>query len=57
MSDDDKHIVEETNGWYFWDEIGMGRYGPYIDKEEARNMLHRYCKVLNYHIYFLKLAD
>jgi len=44
MNDNDKHIVEETDGWYFWDEVGMGKYGPYIDKEETRNMLHRYCK-------------
>ena len=44
MSDDDKHIVEEIDGWYFWDEIGQEKYGPYKDIEEARNMLDKYCK-------------
>ena len=44
MNDNDKHIVKEKDGWYFWDEVGMGKYGPYIDKEETINMLHKYCK-------------
>jgi len=44
VNDNDRHIVEEKDGWYFWDEVGMEKYGPYIDKEETRNMLHRYCK-------------
>ena len=44
MSDDDRHIVKKKDGWYFWDEIGLHRYGPYIDKEEAKIMLQRYCK-------------
>ena len=43
MSDNDKHIVEESDGWYFWDEIGQEKYGPYKDKEEARVMLEEYC--------------
>ena len=43
MNDNDKHIVEETDGWYFWDEVGQEKYGPYKDKEEARNMLDKYC--------------
>ena len=44
MSDNDRHIVKENDGWWFWDEIGLHKYGPYIDKEEARIMLHRYCE-------------
>ena len=53
MNDNDKHIVKEKDGWYFWDEVGMGKYGPYIDKEETRNMLHRYCKeVLEHDLYW-----
>ena len=40
---DDKHIVEETDGWYFWDEAGLDKYGPYRDREEARVKLHIYC--------------
>jgi len=44
MSDDDKHIVEEIDGWYFWSEDdGQHKYGPYKDIEEARNMLNKYC--------------
>ena len=43
MNDNDKHIVEETDGWYFWDEVGSNKYGPYKDIEEARNMLDKYC--------------
>ena len=23
MSDVDKHIVKEKDGWWFWDEIGL----------------------------------
>ena len=45
MSDDDKHIVEEIDGWYFWSEDdGQHKYGPYKDIEEARNMLIKYDK-------------
>jgi hypothetical protein len=44
MSDNDKHIVEETDGWYFWDEAGLDKYGPYRDREEARFMMDEYCK-------------
>ena len=44
MSDDDKHIVEEIDGWYFWSEDdGQHKYGPYKDIEEARSMLNKYC--------------
>ena len=44
MSDHDKHIVEEKDGWYFWDEAGMEKYGPYKDKDQAKTMLNEYCK-------------
>tara|TARA_R110000737_G_scaffold34196_1_gene52575 strand:+ start:519 stop:692 length:174 start_codon:yes stop_codon:yes gene_type:complete len=37
------HIVKETDGWYFWDEAGLDKYGPYRDREEARVKLHIYC--------------
>ena len=44
MSDDDKHIVEEIDGWYFWSEDdGQHKYGPYKDIKEARSMLNKYC--------------
>ena len=39
----DKHIVKESDGWYFWDEVGQDKYGPYKDIEEARSMMDKYC--------------
>ena len=54
MSDDnDKHIVKEEDGWYFWDEVGVEKYGPYLTKEDTRAKLVQYAvevldnKVLN----------
>ena len=44
MSDDDRHIVKDHDGWWFWDEIGLHKYGPYRDKKEVKIMLQRYCK-------------
>ena len=40
----DKHIVEEVDGWYFWDEVGLEQYGPYKDIEETKSMMDKYCK-------------
>ena len=41
----DKHIVEESDGWYFWSEDdGQYKYGPYKDIEETRSMMGEYCK-------------
>ena len=31
----DKYIVEESDGWYFWDEVGQESCGPFKDMEEA----------------------
>lgn len=31
-------------GWYFWNETGADRYGPYETEEEAKKQLDRYCK-------------
>ena len=28
---DDNYIVEETDDWYFWDEVGIEKYGVYKD--------------------------
>ena len=42
MSDDDKHIVEESDGWYFLDEVGLDKYGPYKNKDQAKTMLNEY---------------
>ena len=45
VNDIDRHIVEESDGWYFWSEDdGQYKYGPYKDIEEARNMLIKYDK-------------
>ena len=53
MSDEDKHIVEEIDGWYFWDEIGQEKYGPYKNKDQAKTMLNKYCKeVLDQDLYW-----
>ena len=42
--DSDRHIVEEDDGWYFWDEGGQEKWGPYKGIEEARFMMDEYCK-------------
>ena len=39
----DKYIVEESDGWYFWDEVGQEICGPFKDKEEAIVELKKYC--------------
>ena len=45
MNDVDSHIVKESDGWYFWSEDdGQYKYGPYKDIEETRNMLIKYDK-------------
>ena len=38
----DRHIVKEEDGWYFWDEVGVEKYGPYLTKEDARAKLVQY---------------
>ena len=40
---EDRHLIEEEDGWHFWDETGTEKYGPYADKETAAHMLRRYC--------------
>ena len=44
MNDIDRHIVKESDGWYFWDEADLEQYGPYEDLDEARKMLIKYSK-------------
>lgn len=29
--------------WYFWDESGANRYGPYLSERLARLALRAYC--------------
>ena len=35
-------IHQYDGSWYFWDEIGCDRYGPYPDEETARQKLEDY---------------
>tara|TARA_R100001244_G_scaffold105195_2_gene78038 strand:- start:254 stop:433 length:180 start_codon:yes stop_codon:yes gene_type:complete len=41
---DDKHITLYGDGYYFWDEASLNRYGPYKTKQEARDMLKKYAE-------------
>ena len=53
MIDNDKHIVEEIDGWYFFDEVGLDKYGPYKNKDQAKTMLNEYCKeILDQDLYW-----
>lgn len=31
-------------GWYFWDEVWIGVYGPYKSAKKAQDALSRYAK-------------
>ena len=33
--------------WWFWDEIGVDRIGPYESPQEAKNGLDFYCACLD----------
>lgn len=40
-------VVHEEDGfWYFWDETGADRMGPYDSQDEARAELVDYCQYL-----------
>lgn len=39
-------VHEEDGSWYFWDETGVGRYGPYDTEEACRVALEKYAKQL-----------
>lgn len=41
-------IFQDENGaYYFWDEIGESKYGPYPTREKAEEVLEDYCKWLD----------
>ena len=40
----DEHITLYSDGYYFWDEADLNRYGPYKTKQEARDMLKKYAE-------------
>jgi len=33
---------DESGAWYFWDETGADRVGPYATQENCRRALHDY---------------
>ena len=33
--------------WWFWDEMGLGRFGPFEDEKTARTVLGYYCHWLD----------
>ncbi len=39
--------IHEDKAWYFWDETGAYRYGPFVSKEVAELKLEQYCKLLD----------
>lgn len=51
-------IHEEEGEWYFWDETGMDRFGPYDSETTARHELALYGLWLTYgevrnHLFFV----
>lgn len=48
MSDwTDTVIHHDADGWWFWDETGSDRVGPYFDEAQCRSALMSYCKWLD----------
>lgn len=41
-------VHKENGGWYFWDETGADRVGPFDSEVQARDALKAYCEQLNY---------
>lgn len=37
-------VVCVDGEWYFWDEVGLDKFGPYPTEEIARQELKRYCE-------------
>lgn len=37
-------IFKEGKGWYFWDEAGLDKHGPFCCKKESERELDRYVK-------------
>ena len=42
----DKNIETENGRFYWWDEVGLEKYGPYDTIKEARDSLENYAKSL-----------
>jgi hypothetical protein len=41
MSEDPIH--QEPDGWYFWDEVWLNRYGPYPTRNKTVFEMAKYC--------------
>jgi hypothetical protein len=41
---DDVHIEHFAGEYWFWDEAGVDRYGPYKSRQEARDKLKKYAE-------------
>ena len=37
-------VMHDDDGWWFWNEHWVDRYGPYATEEECRKELDRYCE-------------
>ena len=44
---DDKNIIAENGRFYWYDEHGLERYGPYDTRQEAKDSLENYAIWLN----------
>ncbi len=44
FEDNTVHIFE--NEWWFWDEVGADRHGPYTTIQDAIRGLYAYCETL-----------
>tara|TARA_R100001594_G_C3917262_1_gene234845 strand:- start:64 stop:243 length:180 start_codon:yes stop_codon:yes gene_type:complete len=38
------NVREENGKWYFWDETGMYKYGPFDSEAEANKELRKYAE-------------
>ena len=46
LPEDTDPIIHQHDGkWWFWDETGMHRHGPYSSYEETKKDLNHYCHV------------
>jgi hypothetical protein len=43
--DDEPPHKEQPTGWYFWDETGANRYGPYETEAKARAWMTYYVEM------------
>ena len=40
-------VFQNFEGWWFWNEVWVDRYGPFETEEECRLELEKYCKALD----------